>query len=142
MGETSSLRGIERNAVWRNLVGPGNRSVQTASEKAELDMQLVADLRLAEARYPADRRLRRLINELGATSPRFVELWNSDAPAPRTGRNKDIEHPAVGPIALDCDTLVVAEDDLRIMVYSAEPGTADAERLALAIVLGTQQLVE
>ncbi|GAB2530357.1 helix-turn-helix transcriptional regulator [Paramicrobacterium agarici] len=142
MGETSSLRGIERNAVWRNLVGPGNRSVQTASEKAELEMQLVADLRLAEARYPADRRLRRLINELGATSPHFVELWNSDAPAPRTARNKVIEHPAVGPIALDCDTLVVAEDDLRVMVYSAEPGTADAERLALAIVLGTQQLVE
>jgi hypothetical protein len=29
-----------------------------------------------------------------------------------------------------------------IMVYTAEPGTEDAERLALAIVLGTQTLVE
>jgi hypothetical protein len=26
------------------------------------------------------------------------------------------------------------------MIYSAEPGTEDAERLALAIVLGTQTL--
>jgi hypothetical protein len=28
------------------------------------------------------------------------------------------------------------------MLYTAEPGTADAERLQLAIVLGTQSLVE
>ncbi|MGQ4442264.1 transcriptional regulator, partial [Streptomyces violaceoruber] len=32
--------------------------------------------------------------------------------------------------------------DLRIMVYTAEPDTADAERLALLTVLGTQELVE
>jgi hypothetical protein len=28
------------------------------------------------------------------------------------------------------------------MVYTAEPGTEDAERLALAVVLGTQALVD
>ena len=36
----------------------------------------------------------------------------------------------------------MAADDLRITVYTAEPGTEDAERLALAIVLGTQTLVD
>ncbi len=48
--------------------------------------------------------------------------------------------PRSAAITLDCDTLIVAVDDLRIMVYTAEPGTEDAERLALAVVLGTQQL--
>ena len=43
---------------------------------------------------------------------------------------------------LDCDTLIVAGDDLRITVYTAEPGTQDAERLALAVVLGTQSLID
>ncbi|WP_166979392.1 helix-turn-helix transcriptional regulator [Paramicrobacterium fandaimingii] len=142
MGETTAWRGIERNAVWRNLVGPGNRAVHTPDEKADLETQLVADLRLTAARYPADRRTRQLVSELSAQSPRFVELWSADAPAPRPGRHKVIDHPSVGRIALDCDTLVVAEDDLRLMVYSAEPGTDDAESLSLAIVLGTQQLVE
>jgi MmyB-like transcription regulator ligand binding domain len=52
-------------------------------------------------------------------------------------RHKIIDHPGVGHITLDCDTLVVASDDLRITVYTAEPGSDDAERLALAIVLGT-----
>jgi hypothetical protein len=31
---------------------------------------------------------------------------------------------------------------VRLMVYTAEPGTEDAERLALVTVLGTQTLVE
>jgi hypothetical protein len=42
----------------------------------------------------------------------------------------------------DCDTLLVAADDLRITIYSAEPGTQDCERLALAIVLGTQAFID
>ena len=37
---------------------------------------------------------------------------------------------------------MVATDDVRIMVYTADPGTDDAERLALAVVLGTQPLVD
>jgi len=89
-------------------------------------------------------RLRRLVSEIAAQSPRFVELWESHGPDPRqdTSRRKTIDHPAVGRITLDCDVLIVAADDLRVMVYTAEPGTEDAESLALAVVLGTQELVD
>ena len=144
MGETTAWRGIERNAVWRNLVGPGSRVVHTPEEQAGFEARLVADLRMTAARYPADRALKRLIAELTARSPRFVELWESGevAPPQDQSRHKIIDHPAVGLITLDCDTLVVARDDLRIMVYTAEPGTEDAERLALAVVLGTQSLID
>jgi transcriptional regulator with XRE-family HTH domain len=144
MGETTSWRGLERNGVWRNLVGPGTRAVQTPQEHAELQASLVADLRLTAARYPADRGVKDLVRELSTHSTRFVELWES---AELVGhqdrsRHKTIAHPAVGRITLDCDTLVVAGDDLRIMVYTAEPGSDDAERLTLAIVLGTQALID
>lgn len=144
MGETSAWRGIERNAVWRNLLGPGTRTVHTAEEHADHEARLVADLRLTAGRYPADRTLRRLVAELTAESPRFAELWEADAPEPLPdpSRHKVIDHPAVGHITLDCDTLIVAADDLRITVYTAEPGTDDADRLELAIVLGTQTIVE
>jgi transcriptional regulator with XRE-family HTH domain len=143
MGPTTTWRGIERNSLWRNLVGPGTRAVHTAEQRAEFEAGLVADLRLTAARYPADRRLTQLVRELAAASPRFAELWESGAPVPHhdLGRHKVIDHPDVGRIALDCDTLIVAADDIRIMIYTAEPGTEDAERLALAIVLGTQSLV-
>ena len=144
MGQTTSWRGIERNSVWRNLIGPGTRVVHTPEEKAEFEARLVADLRLTAARYPADQRLKRLTRDLAARSPRFVELWESGTPEPHHdfGRRKVIDHPAVGRITLDCDTLIVAADDLRIMIYTAEPETDDAERLSLAIVLGTQALID
>ncbi|WP_433359207.1 hypothetical protein [Streptosporangium sp. CA-115845] len=35
----------------------------------------------------------------------------------------------------------MAGGDLRIMIYTAEPGTEDAERLALLTVPGTQALI-
>ncbi len=142
MGETATWRGLERNAVWRNVAGLPSRVVHTPQEQAEHEARLVADLRLTVSRYPADRTLRRLITDLAAGSPRFTELWDAEAPPPLAdpSRKKTIDHPAVGPITLDCDTLFVALDDLRITVYTAEPGTEDADRLALAIVLGTQSL--
>ena len=143
MGDSTQLRGLDRNAVWRNLIGSGNRAVLTETEKADFEAFLVADLRRTASRYPADLALSHLVGELTRQSPRFAELWNSAGPISREpSRHKVIDHPAVGTIALDCDTLVVALDDLRIMVYTAEPGTDDAERLALALVLGTQTLVE
>jgi hypothetical protein len=144
MGPTTGWRGIERNSVWRHLVGPGSRAVQTLEQKDELEARLVADLRLTAARYPADQRLKQLTHDLAAQSPRFVKLWESRALELHqdSGRRKVIDHPDVGRITLDCDTLIVAADDLRIMIYTAEPDTEDAERLALAVVLGTQSLID
>ncbi|GAB7051315.1 helix-turn-helix domain-containing protein [Catenuloplanes indicus] len=140
MGATTAWHGLERNAIWRNLTGRNGRVVHTPEERAGLEAGLVADLRLTVSRYPADRGLARLVGELRGC-PRFPELWEAAPPAQGPARRKIIDHPAVGRITLDCDTLVVAQDDLRIMAYTAEPGTEDAERLALAIVLGTQSLV-
>jgi hypothetical protein len=143
MGDTTAWRGLERNNVWRHLIGPGNRTVHSAQEQQDFQAALVADLRLTTARYPADRRLIDLVRELRAQSPLFAKLWESaDLRTPDRSRHKVIDHPAVGLITLDCDTLVDASDDLRITVYTAEPGTDDAERLALAIVVGTQELVD
>ncbi len=145
LGQTTHWTGIERNAIWRNLIGAGNRTVRTPDDVAELVSGLVADLRMSVARYPDDIRLRRLVGELGAASPRFVELWESGAvlpPQQEHSLHKTIEHPDVGRITLDCDVLIVAGSDLRIMVYTAEPGSEDADRLAVAAVLGTQTLTE
>lgn len=144
MGPVAELRGNERNGVWRNVLGPPSRARQTAEEHAVQVRGLVSDLRATAARYPNDDRLRRLVAELSAASCEFADLWSTAADAPLTegSRRKVIEHPTVGPIEVDCDTLVVAQDDLRIMVYTTTPGTDDAQRLELAIVLGTQSLVE
>jgi transcriptional regulator with XRE-family HTH domain len=138
----SAWHGIGRNAVWRNVVGPGPAAVHTPEELAEQQEGIVADLRLTAAKYPDDPRVQKLVAELRRQSPLFTRLWDSAELRQHEdrSRHKHFEHPEAGRIGLDCDTLVVAGDDLRIMVYSAEPGSADAERLELAIVLGTQSL--
>lgn len=53
---------------------------------------------------------------------------------------KTIEHPALGRITLDCETLLVPDTDQAVVVYSAEPGTPEADSLALLRVLGTQDM--
>ncbi|MEV6741743.1 helix-turn-helix transcriptional regulator [Streptomyces sp. NPDC051104] len=140
MGDPSGWRGNERNSVWRHFVGPGGRARHTPESLRAFEAALVADLRAATARYPADQRLRRLIGDLRTSSDRFAELWDSGAVGRHEAARKIIDHPHVGALTLDCDVLTVAGSDLRIMVYTAEPGTEDAERLALLTVLGTQTL--
>ncbi|MFI7606374.1 helix-turn-helix transcriptional regulator [Micromonospora sp. NPDC049366] len=141
MGDPSGWRGNQRNGAWRQFLGPAGRARYTPQDRRELEAALVGDLRAAAARYPADQRLRRLIADLRANSARFAELWESGAVGRHESARKTIDHPRVGPVVLDCDVLTVAGSDLRIMVFTAEPGTDDAERLALLTVLGTQALV-
>jgi transcriptional regulator with XRE-family HTH domain len=140
MGDPSGWRGNERNAVWRQFVGPGSRARHTPEALRRFEAALVADLRVAAGNYPADRRLRELIAQLRARSVRFAGLWDSGAVGQHQDARKTIDHPEAGALTLDCDVLTVTGSDLRIMVYTAEPGTEDAERLALITVLGTQAL--
>ncbi|MFE9096207.1 helix-turn-helix transcriptional regulator [Streptomyces sp. NPDC007264] len=137
MGE---YHGKDRNAVWRNFLGSGSRVRHTPQSRRALETTHVTALRTAASRYPADQGLRRLIAELRANSERFAELWDSGTMARHEASRKTVDHPRVGAVTLDCDVLSVEGSDLRIIVYTAEPGTEDAERLALVAVLGTQTL--
>lgn len=133
--------GKERNAVWRNFLGSGSRVRHTPQTRRALEAAQVFELRATVSRYPADQRLRRLVAELRANSDRFAELWDTGAVGRHVASRKTVDHPQVGALTLDCDLLSVAGSNLRIMVYTAEPGSQDAERLALLTVLGTQALV-
>ncbi|AHH95892.1 helix-turn-helix transcriptional regulator [Kutzneria viridogrisea] len=140
MGDPSGWRGFERNGVWRSFLGPGSRVRLTPESRRALQAGQVADLRAAAARYPADPGLRGLVAQLRENSPLFAELWDSGEVSRHVAARKTIDHPEVGALTLDCDILTVANSDLRIMVYTAEPGTEDAERLALVSVIGIQSL--
>jgi transcriptional regulator with XRE-family HTH domain len=141
LGDPSGWRGFERNRLWRHFVSPGSRARRTPEDLHASEAAMVADLRAAAARYPADQQLRRLVGELHSHSERFAELWDSGTVGRHEPSHKTIDHPYVGSVTLDCDVLTVAGSDLRIMIDTAEPGSADAERLALLTVLGTQELI-
>ncbi|MCW4459997.1 helix-turn-helix transcriptional regulator [Microbacterium sp. MPKO10] len=90
---------------------------------------LVADLRRVHGRYPDDRGLTALIDELQRSSERFRELWMSGAVGEHQSERKTIRHPLVEEFELDCDVFSVAGSDLRIVVYTVAAGSDAAEKL-------------
>jgi hypothetical protein len=141
LGEPGTLRGRDRNVVWRHFFAPSGRIEHTPEEADAFGQAMAADLRAAAARYPADQRLQGLIAELRGGSERFAAFWDTGVISAHESSRKRIHHPQVGVLDLDCDVLTVPGSDLRIVAYSAEPGSAAAERLALVGVLGQQSLV-
>ena len=87
---------------------------------------------------PDDPGLNALIDDLRARSTSFVELWAEGQVAERRAGRKTVHHPELGRITLDCDTLHIPDVDQRLIVYSAAPGTAEDDALALLRVIGLQ----
>jgi hypothetical protein len=149
MGDPSAQTGRARNLLWRHFTrdrgGSGGarsavRVVRSPDETADFEVSAIGDVRTAAARYPKDEGLRSLIADLRKVSPRFEELWESGVVGTHSADLKVIEHPEVGRLTLDRDVLTVQGADLRVIVYSAEPGSEAAEKLAMVRVIGLQRL--
>ena len=118
------------NTARRQFLGPPGRIVRTPEEHARFEAGIAADLHAAAARFPADEPLRELIDELRRESPRFEALWGQRPVGVYDAARKTIDHPELGYVTVDCDVLTVHGSDLRIIVYSAPPGSRDAEAFA------------
>lgn len=137
-GDFSELPPARRNLIRQRFLGTGIGRI-TLSPDSDSAADCVGCLRTAQARYPDDPDLARLIADLRSGSTRFDGLWQ----AARSGRlragSTTIKHPDLGPLTLDCDVLLVPETDQTVLVYSAEPGTSSASALELLRVTGLEQ---
>jgi transcriptional regulator with XRE-family HTH domain len=140
LGDPSTLHGRDRNVLWRHFAGADGRVSHTGAGNAIFEASAVGDLRSATARYPDDGNLRRLVADLRAASTRFAELWDARAVGTHEMDHKTINHPEIGPLTLDCDVLTAVGSDLRIVAYTAPPGSDAADKLRLLAVIGTQSM--
>ncbi len=140
VGDPAGSRGRDRNVLWRYFTGAPGRVTHTPEDEPRFEASAVADLRAAAARYPRDAGLRRLVADLREASPRFARLWDSREVGTHERDHKTVHHPELGPITVDCDVLSVPAVDLRVVAFTAAPGSADADKLRLLAVLGTQDL--
>lgn len=139
-GDPSSRTGLDRFLPWRHFV-VGEGAMEYDDDHAEeFSSDLVADLRTAVGRYPADPRLAQLVSRLRAESPEFARRWSQTRVAEHRSSRKTARSTAAGPITVDCDVLSVPGSDLRIVVYTAVPGSDDASRLDLLRVSGVRAL--
>ena len=137
-GDTRWRRGREANLVWQHFLGEASRIRHPALQVFE--QSLVADLRDVTTRYPADRAVTEMVGALRTLSPRFADLWSQPAVSLHGNESKIVDHPEVGPIALDCDVLSVHGTDLRLVILTAQPGSEAAGKLGLLSVLGTEDM--
>jgi len=89
---------------------------------------------------PTPEQVERTVSRLRAESPDFRRRWGEAHIARHRSSTKTATATPVGPIAIDCDVLTAPGTDLRIVVYTAVPGSADASKLELLGVAGTQAL--
>ncbi len=94
----------------------------------------MSDLRGATGRFPNDSRLTNLIQVLTTGNERFAELWVSGVVSAHREAHKAVEHPTVGPIAVDCDILTDGDAELKIVILTATPDTEDETKLRLAFL--------
>ncbi|MEW2571813.1 hypothetical protein [Streptomyces sp. NPDC047070] len=126
-------RGRTANIVWMTFIE--EVVFVRHSYPDEHKASLVADLRDVAGRYSSDRELKEMINELRSRSEEFARLWASGTVGRHKTARKTINHPQVGPIELDCDVLSAHGSDVRIVVFTADPGNEAATKLRLLSAL-------
>ncbi|MEW9528430.1 helix-turn-helix transcriptional regulator [Microbispora sp. NPDC049125] len=108
----------------------------TSLAQDTVESAVVSDLRRATGRFPDSDRLTSLIQSLTTGSERFAELWASGAVGTHREDHKIVQHPAVGPIAADCDVINDGDAERKIVVLTAAPDTEDETKLRLALLSG------
>lgn len=139
-GDPSPVREADRNLLWLHFTGPSDCHLHGPESAENLDASLVADLRRTAGRYPDDPALAQLVSRLSEASPQFRELWlrhQVDEHGPSIRR---VIRSQVGILDLDCDILSTQRHDLRILLYTAAPGSDSESRLALLATIGAQQV--
>ncbi len=139
-GDPSRFVGLERNLVWRHFTSGHAGTEFDAQHEEDFASDLAADLRAAVGRYPRDASLTHLVARLRASSPEFERRWAEAKIAEHRSSRKTVTSTPVGPITVDCDVLTAPGSDLRIVVYTAAPGSDDEARLDLLRVTGLQEL--
>jgi hypothetical protein len=140
VGEQLRFTGLARSMFYRWFTDPQTRAIHDPAEHDRLTRTYVASLRIAMARHPADERGLALTEALHAASDEFRARWaEHDVSVRPSDQRKVFLHPQVGRIALQCQTLVAESEAQALLVYTATPGTEDAEKLRLLEVVGAQE---
>lgn len=139
LGDQTRFTGSARSLLHRWFTDPEERSLYPVEDQPHHTRVYVAGARATLARDQDDLRARALIDELLEVSPEFAERWHEHEVAITFSDRKRIDHPRVGLLELHCQQLIAADEGQVLLVYTASPGSEDADKLKLLSVIGTQQ---
>ncbi|WIE72428.1 helix-turn-helix transcriptional regulator [Curtobacterium sp. MCJR17_020] len=110
------------------------------SDGAEFRRHVVMQLRTSRTKYPDDPQVTDIVEELRAGNAEFARLWEQHDVQTTPVLTKTFQHPAVGSVTVDCDSLALTDRDQHLVLYTAPPGSADADALALLGVLAAEPI--
>ena len=139
MEDFAVLTPRDRNLARKAFLGRARPEARLygVSDLAEFRHHVVMALRSALARYPADPAVTGLVEELRDGSAEFARLWERHDVQAAPTLTKSFQHPAVGRITVDCDSLELTGRDQHLVLYTAPHGSPGADALALLAMLGT-----
>ncbi|MEU6131475.1 helix-turn-helix transcriptional regulator [Saccharopolyspora sp. NPDC047091] len=138
MGDQTRFTGDDRYLVHRWFTDPDVQLRHLPEEHDRHSHQLVADLRATAGRRADDPEVAALVERLRAASDEFRRRWDEHEVAVRRADRKTLVHPRVGPLLMDCETLVTPDQRQELLVLT--PADTDTrERLDLLLVLGTEE---
>ena len=138
LGPQTEFEGPRRSLFYRWFTDPEEREHYPPEDHDEHSRTYVASLRAVYGRDSGDAEARELVELLRAESPEFERLWDQHEVAVRRDTHKRVVHPTVGTLELDCQILTAENNTERMIVFTAAPGSEDAEKLKLLAVVGNQ----
>jgi transcriptional regulator with XRE-family HTH domain len=92
----------------------------------------VATMRRETARYPHDRRLTALMDEMRTTDPDVAQWWDDHTVRDYASVTKKIQHPTAGAMSFNIEIVRAPhEPDQRLIVYTTEPDSVAARVLPI-----------
>jgi transcriptional regulator with XRE-family HTH domain len=134
LGNQIDFTGLARSTFFRWFTDPAERERWPAEDHDRHSRRYASGLRTVH-----DPEAQALVNALLAASDEFARLWAEHEVAAPPSTRKRVLHPEVGLLDLDCQILTAENQTERLVVFTATPGTEDAERLAMLAVIGTQR---
>ncbi|KQQ00034.1 MULTISPECIES: helix-turn-helix transcriptional regulator [unclassified Rathayibacter] len=137
LGDATLRTGPSRSIGYRWFTDPAAREAYPEEDRAQLSRVFVAGLReIATLRGPGSRAAA-LVDLVASQSGEFRALWAEHEVGLRPPATKRFQHPSVGLLELECQTLLDPEQSHRLLVYTAVPGSESAEKLELLAVVGS-----
>ncbi|PJE93896.1 transcriptional regulator [Streptomyces carminius] len=140
IGRQPLTPGPSASYAYRWFTDPAARALYPVDDHPHQSRAFVSDLRAVAARRGHDARVRSMVAELRRHSEEFAALWDDHEVALRRRDHKRLVHPALGVIELDCHSLFSEDGRQRLLWFTAQPGSRDADRLELLSVIGTQDM--
>jgi len=137
-GDLTGFTGDRRSLVFRWFTEPDTYLDYPADDRERQARVLVADLRATAGRRAGDPVVEGLVARLRAASAEFRALWDAHEVGVRRADRKTVLHPRVGPVRVDCETLMTPDQGQVLLVLTPADDEA-REKLELLRVLGVQE---